>query len=89
MDISKKEIIEDSATYTDNFGNIHNIDNDIAQAEEYISKLKANVNFRWEAAEISRAKRIASAKGMRYQTYIKSTLKQAMDRDERKLAMNE
>ena len=56
------------------------------QAEKDIIKMKQsnNVNFRWNAYEINRAKRIAEKLGMPYQTYIKSTLKQAMDNDEKK-----
>lgn len=56
------------------------------QAEKDIAELKqtANVNFRWSEFEIKRAKRIAAKLGMPYQTYLKSTLKQAMDRDELK-----
>ena len=83
MHIDKKHIIEDTAEYIDCFPNLHNIEDDIAQAEKDVEKLSRNVNFRWSAAEIRRAKRIAEAKGMRYQTYLKSTLKQAMDRDEK------
>lgn len=45
----------------------------------------ANVNFCWSEFEIKRAKKIAQKLGMPYQTYLKSTLKQAMDRDEKKL----
>ncbi len=85
MDIDKKDVIEDTNTYYDSFGNLHNIENDIEQAEQDVTRLKANVNFRWTASEIRRAKRIAEAKGMPYQTYLKSTLKQAMDRDEKML----
>lgn len=57
------------------------------QAEDDIEAKKqtANVNFRWSEFEIRRAKKIAEKLGMPYQTYIKSTLKQAMDRDEKKL----
>ena len=56
------------------------------QAEKDISDKKqtANVNFRWTEFEIKRAKRIAEKLGMPYQTYLKSTLKQAMDNDEKK-----
>ena len=56
----------------------------IEQAEEDVEKLKksANVNFRWNKAEIQRCKKIANKKGLSYQTYIKSVLKQAMDKDE-------
>lgn len=52
---------------------------------EETEKQIANVNFRWSKSEIDRAKRIASKKGMPYQTYLKSTLKQQMDKDEKEL----
>ena len=54
------------------------------QAENDIDRLKqtANVNFRWSEFEIKRAKKIAKKLGMPYQTYLKSVIKQAMDRDE-------
>lgn len=57
------------------------------QAEEEIvaKKQTENVHFRWSEFEIKRAKKIAEKLGMPYQTYLKSTLKQAMDRDEKKL----
>lgn len=85
--INKKEIITDTSVYTDEFGNLHNIDDDIAQAEDDVIQLRqsANVNFRWTEFEIRRAKKIAEKLGMPYQTYLKSTLKQAMDRDEKRL----
>jgi len=56
------------------------------QAERDIAEKKqtVNVNFRWSEFEIKRAKRIAEKLGMPYQTYLKSTLKQAMDKDEKK-----
>lgn len=56
------------------------------QAEEDIAKKKqtANVNFRWSEFEIARAKSIAEKMGIPYQTYLKMTLKQAMDNDEKK-----
>ena len=56
------------------------------QAEEDIAKKKqtANVNFRWSEFEIARAKKIAAKMGIPYQTYLKMTLKQAMDADEKK-----
>ena len=83
--MDKKQIIQDSAKYIDSFGNIHDINLDIEEAEKDVEKLKSNVNFRWEASEIRRAKRIASSKGLKYQSYIKSVLKQAMDRDEKNI----
>ena len=56
------------------------------QAEQDIElkKQTANVHFRWSEFEIKRAKKIAEKLGMPYQTYLKSTLKQAMDKDEKK-----
>ena len=61
--MENKKIIEDSAIYYDSYGNKHNIEDDIEQAEADIAK----------------------SKGMPYQTYIKSSLKQIMDRDERQM----
>ena len=56
------------------------------QADNDILKKKqtANVNFRWSEFEIARAKKIAEKMGIPYQTYLKMTLKQAMDIDEKK-----
>ncbi len=47
-------------------------------------KQSVSVHFRWSEFEIARAKKIAEKLGMPYQTYLKSTLKQAMDIDEKK-----
>ena len=57
------------------------------QAEKDIEEKKqtANINFRWSEFEIKRAKRIAKKLGLPYQTYLKSLLKQGMDRDEKQL----
>lgn len=57
------------------------------QAEKDIESKKQteNVNFRWSEFEIARAKKIAKAKGLPYQTYLKSILKQGMDKDEKDL----
>ena len=84
--MNKKEIITDTSIYTDNFGNIHDINDDIEQAENDIIELKktTSVTFRWSEFEIKRAKKIAAKLGIPYQTYIKMALKQAMDNDERK-----
>ena len=59
----------------------------IEQAEKDINEFKEfkksiNVNFRWTKAELERCKKIAEKKGLPYQIYIKSILKQAMDKDE-------
>ena len=51
--------------------------------EEDVKKKYPKVNFRWSEFEIARAKKIAKKLGMPYQTYIKSLLKQGMDKDEK------
>lgn len=84
--MDKNKIIMDTSNYIDEFGNLHDINEDIEQAEKDIVQLQksAKVTFRWSEFEIKRAKRIAEKLGMPYQTYIKSILKQAMDNDELK-----
>mgnify|MGYP002865893341 CR=1 FL=1 len=82
---STEEIVEDSADLVDEFGNVHNIDTVINQAETDVKKKYPKVNFRWSEFEIARAKKIAKELGLPYQTYIKSLLKQGMDNDERRL----
>ena len=82
---STEEIVEDSADLVDEYGNIHNIDKVINQAESYAKKKYPKVNFRWSEFEIARAKKIAKELGLPYQTYLKSLLKQGMDKDERRL----
>jgi predicted DNA binding CopG/RHH family protein len=79
------ETVEGSVEIEDEFGNIHNIDEDIKQAEKDVEKIKnnTNVNFRWSEFEVKRAKKIAKKMGMPYQTYIKFALKQTMDKDEK------
>lgn len=84
---STEEIIEDNGNFVDEFGNTHNIDSVIEQAEKSIEKKYPKINFRWSEFEIRRAKRIAEKLGMPYQTYIKSLLKQGMDNDEERLQM--
>ncbi len=78
--------IYDTSIYTDEFGNVHDINEDIEQAEADIQAMKqtASVTFRWSEFEIRRAKAIAKKIGIPYQTYIKMSLKQAMDNDEKK-----
>lgn len=68
---------------TDIYGNKIDILEATAQADSDIERLQsANVHFRWSLKEIERAKRIATIKGLKYQAYIKSVLKQQMDIDE-------
>ncbi|MFA7658377.1 MAG: hypothetical protein WCY19_02985 [Candidatus Gastranaerophilaceae bacterium] len=83
--ITSVERVKDNAVFKDNFGNVHDIDEVIEQAEKDVEifKNKLNVNFRWSEFEIKRAKKIAAKLGMPYQTYIKSALKQTMDKDEK------
>ncbi|MBQ8459716.1 hypothetical protein IJ541_06405 [bacterium] len=72
--------------YTPTQKEVNLIQNFENQAEQDIEDIKQNinVNFRWSEFEIKRAKKIAKKMGMPYQTYLKATLKQAMDRDEKK-----
>lgn len=84
--------VEGSAFYEDHLGNMHNIDEDIEQAEKDVELLKQekNINMRWYLYEIERAKRIAKLKGFSgYQTYLKTSLKQIMDKDEKELGINQ
>ncbi len=57
---------------------------ELAEADIEEKRQSANVNFRWSEFEVKRAKRIAQKLGMPYQTYLKSLLKQGMDKDELK-----
>lgn len=82
---STEEIVEDDKNFVDEFGKVHNINEEIEQAEKEIKKKYPKVNFRWSEFEIKRAKKIASQLGLPYQTYIKSLLKQGMDNDEQRL----
>ena len=82
---STEQIVEETSDLVDEFGNIHNIDEVINNAEADVKKKYPKINFRWSEIEIARAKRIAKVLGMPYQTYIKSLLKQGMDNDEKRL----
>ena len=82
---STETIIEDDNTVTDEFGNVHNIDIVINEAEKEVKKRYPKINFRWSEFEIKRAKKIAQKLGLPYQTYLKSLLKQGMDKDEKRL----
>lgn len=85
LNTSTEEIVEDSSDLVDEFGNVHDVDEVITNAENDVKKKYPKVNFRWSEFEIARAKKIANKLGMPYQTYIKSLLKQGMDNDERRL----
>lgn len=54
----------------------------IEEAEKEIESKSKPVTLRLSISEIERCKKIAAKKGLPYQTYIKSILKQALDKDE-------
>ena len=85
LNTSTEKNVENSVDLVDEFGNVHNIDEVITQAENDVKKKYPKVNFRWSEFEIARAKKIAKELGMPYQTSIKSLLKQGMDNDEKRL----
>lgn len=77
------EHIEDSPVLTDEFGNEINIEETIELADKQVDEIQTiSVHFRWSKTEIQRCKKLATKKGLKYQTYIKSILKQAMDKDD-------
>ncbi|MFA7659422.1 MAG: hypothetical protein WCY19_08310 [Candidatus Gastranaerophilaceae bacterium] len=87
--IESVEIIESDDLFVDTYGNKIDMNKATAQADADVEKLQsANVHFRWSAKEIERAKKIAEIKGLKYQAYIKSVLKQQMDKDEKVLSVN-
>ena len=69
----------------DEDGNLYDINKVIEKDKTNNLKNTLNVNFRWNEFEVNRAKKIAAKKGMPYQTYLKSALKQAMDKDEKNI----
>jgi len=76
----------------DEFGCLHNLDDDIKLADKEIEEkqlLKSDINitFRWSKKEIERCKKVACKKGLKYQAYMKSILKQAMDKEEGELGL--
>lgn len=73
--------------FIDGKGNRRDINFEIEQVEKELEERAQNkiLHLRWKKSEIERAKRIAEKKGLRYHTYIKSILKQAMDKDEKEL----
>ncbi len=82
--IESVERVECDSVLTDIYGNKIDINDATTQADLDIEKIQAaNVHFRWTLKEIERAKKIAEAKGLKYQAYIKYVLKQQMDIDER------
>lgn len=83
---AKVRRVTGSAEVVDNLGHMHNIDEEIAQADKEIEELQkksTNLNLRLSTKELERCKKVAEYKGLKYQTYIKMILKQALDKDER------
>lgn len=84
--IKDGELFEWDGNYVDQTGLPVNFIEQQNQADKEIEILKSSkdrVNFRWNESEIERCKRIAAKRGLKYQTYIKMVLKQAMDNDEK------
>ena len=82
---STEQIIDSSSTLVDEFGNSFDVNQAIDVAETHIKKKYPKINFRWSEFEIARAKKIAQKLGLPYQTYLKSLLKQGVDKDEKRL----
>lgn len=53
--------------------------------EKGYAKQTQYVHLRMSPIEVSRAKKIAQKKGLKYQTYLKMRIKEVMDKDEREL----
>jgi predicted DNA binding CopG/RHH family protein len=53
----------------------------IEEAEKELEAKSKPVTLRLSVSEIERCKKIAAKKGLPYQTYIKSILKQALDKE--------
>lgn len=86
--IKEGELFEWNGIFEDDYGNTVNFIKQQEIADKEIeSKKESRVNFRWNTKEIERCKKIASVKGLPYQTYIKSTLKIIMDKDEKELGL--
>ena len=94
-DKEELEIIDEGfsdwdGNYKDSLNNTRNAFEEIEKAEKEIKENKlakqtANVHFRWFDSEVNRCKKLAEKKGLKYHAYLKSILKQAMDKDEREL----
>ena len=71
--------------YIDDHGNVHNIYEDVELADKQLETIEnqdKRVHFRWYESEIERCKRVAAKKGMRYTSYIKAVVTEAMNQDE-------
>lgn len=72
----------------DDLGNILNIDEMINQAEKDLdARQSANLNLRWNKQQIERLKRVAKARGQRYQTFVKSILEQVIEAEEKRFGL--
>lgn len=72
----------------DEEGNLYDFDKVIEASEKRtkIHKNNINVNFRWNEHDLNKIKDIAAKKGMPYQAYIKSVLKQVVDKEEKRMS---
>lgn len=76
------------AIVEDEFGNTLNIDEMIEQADRDLEiKQQANLNLRWNKQQINRLKKIAEARGQKYQTFIKNVLEQVIEAEEKRLGL--
>lgn len=54
----------------------------IEETEQELESKSRPVTIRFSVSEIERIKRVAAKKGLPYQTYIKSILKQELDKED-------
>lgn len=75
--------------FVDNDGKRRDILIETEKIEKELEERRQNkiLHLRWSKLEIERAKKIADKKGLKYHTYIKSVLKQVMDKDEKELGI--
>ena len=72
----------------DEFGNTLNIDEMIEQADRDLEiKQQANLNLRWNKQQINRLKKIAEARGQKYQSFVKNVLNQVIEAEEKRLGL--
>jgi len=88
LEVDDEDITVDG-NYYDEENNLKNAFQEVEKADIYFQeKQDGFVQFRWYKSEIERAKKVATKKGLKYQSYIKSVLKQALDKDEKELFSN-
>ena len=83
INIDNDDDISQDGYFYDFKGNLRNAFEEVKKAEEYLeARQEAIVQFRWYKNEVTRIKKIAAKKGLKYQSYIKMVLKQTMDQEE-------